>query len=76
MDENEGDRNYMGLPPVKYWENRTPPESHYHPIDPCSPPPPCNINLRALSEYAKQTGRKIIELSYEEVQRFALEPEE
>ena len=66
----------MGSPPVKYWENRTPPESYYQPIDPCSPPPPCNINLRALSEYAKQTGRKIIDISYDEVQRFAVGPEE
>ena len=55
---------------VKYWEGRTPPKSYFEPMDPYKDAPHCPFNLRALSEYAKSVGKKIIELSYEEIEQF------
>ena len=32
--------------------------------------PPCHVNLLELSRYAKKTGKKLVELTKEEVDRF------
>lgn len=66
----------MSEPKAKYWEGRTPPAEYYQTPDPYSRAPECNINLRELSGYAKSTGKKIIDMTYEEVQKFAVSPKD
>lgn len=34
--------------------------------------PSCHVNLLELSRYAKQCGKKLVELTKEEVQRFSI----
>ena len=34
--------------------------------------PSCNINLLELSRYAKKNGKKLTDLSHEELQQFAI----
>lgn len=61
---------------VKYWEgrSRTPPAEYYQTPNPYSRAPECNINLLELSRYAKSIGKEIIDMTYEEVQMFAIPP--
>ena len=56
-------------PLPKYWEGETPPPEYYAPVD-YSNPPRCPYDLPALSHYAKEQGRAIIELTYDEVEQF------
>ena len=56
---------------VKYWEGRTPPSEYYLPPDPYKSCPESNINLRKLCQYAKDVGKALADLTYEEVQQFA-----
>lgn len=58
---------------VKFWEGRQPGPEYYAPIDPYKEPPKCSIDLLALSRYAKAAGKKIVDLSYQEVMQFAIE---
>ena len=55
---------------VKYWENRTPPPEYYAPVDPYREPPAYNLNHAALSRYAKRIGKKIADMSAEEIAPF------
>ena len=47
-------------------------ETYYKTPDPYVNAPSCNINLLALSRYAKKQGKKLMELTKEEIQRFAI----
>lgn len=47
-------------------------ENYYKTPDPYVNAPSCNINLLALSRYAKKQGKKLMELTKEEIQRFAI----
>jgi len=59
---------------VKYWEGRTPPAEYYQRPDPYSRAPECNFNLLELTRYARTSGKKIGDMSYDEIQRFAVIP--
>lgn len=48
------------------------PKSYYESPNPYKNAPSCNVNLLELSRYAKKAGKKIIELTKEEVQQFAI----
>lgn len=61
---------------AKYWEGRTPPAEYYQTPNPYSHAPECNINLLELTRYAKSIGKKTIDMTYEEVQKFAVSPRE
>ena len=69
------EKHLVGITRPRYWEGRTPPESYYQPPDPYSDPPQSRHDLSALTNYARKTGKKIIEMSYEEVEQFAVCPE-
>lgn len=49
-----------------------PKPEYYTAPDPYKSHPSCNVNLLELSRYAKKTGKKLVQLSAEEVKRFAL----
>jgi len=47
---------------------------YYKEPNPYKIAPSCNVNLLELSRYAKQQGKKLIELTGEEVRRFSIHP--
>lgn len=47
-------------------------DSYYVKPDPYVNAPSCNVNLLELSRYAKKCGKKLAELTKEEVEQFAL----
>lgn len=47
-------------------------EDYYAAPNPYENAPSCGINLLELSRYAKKVGKKLVELTQEEVQRFAM----
>ena len=55
---------------IKYWEGRTPPPEYFFPHDPYKSCPESNINIRKLCQYARQMGKCVTDLTYEEVQQF------
>ena len=57
---------------VKYWEGRTPEPEYYAPVDPYKEQSLCKYNLRELSRYARQVGKPITALTYDEVEQFAV----
>ena len=57
---------------VKYWEGRTPPATYYQKPNPYANAPASNINLYELTKYAKRIGKKIADMSYDEVQMFSV----
>ena len=48
------------------------PDSYYETLDPYKSVPSCNVNLLELSRYARELGKKLVELTKEEVQQFAI----
>lgn len=56
----------------KFLENLKVHSSYYEPQNPYVNAPSCHVNLLELSRYAKQCGKKLIELTQEEVKTFAL----
>ena len=48
------------------------PTSYYEAPDPYKSAPSCNVNLLELSRYARKIGKKLIELTKEEVLQFAI----
>ena len=61
---------------VRFWENRSPDASYFKPVDPYREPPVCNINLLALSRYAKSVGKKITDLTHDEISKFFADNDE
>ena len=47
-------------------------KSYYEKPNPYVNAPSCHVNLLELSRYAKKAGKKLAELSKEEVDRFAI----
>lgn len=47
-------------------------EDYYVTPNPYENAPSCGINLLELSRYAKKVGKKLVELTQKEVQRFAM----
>lgn len=60
-----------GMKP-KFLDGITLQNSYYEQPDPYVNAPSCNINLLELSRYAKRVGKKLIELSQEEVKQFKI----
>ena len=56
----------------KFLENEELPPSYYEAPDPYKSAPSCNVNLLELSRYARKIGKKLIELTKEEVLQFAI----
>lgn len=40
-------------------------------LDPYQNPPAFHYNLKELGKYAKRTGKKVIDMTYEELQQFS-----
>ena len=56
----------------KFLENDTIQPSYYEQPNPYENAPSCHVNLLELSRYAKQCGKKLIDLTKEEVQKFSI----
>lgn len=56
----------------KFLEGVELPNSYYETPDPYNNAPSCNVNLLELSRYARKIGKKLVELTKEEVQQFAI----
>ena len=56
----------------KFLEGVELPNSYYETPDPYKTVPSCNVNLLELSRYARKIGKKLVELTKEEVQQFAI----
>ena len=54
----------------KFMESVTISPSYYEQPNPYSNAPSCHINLLELSRYAKRCGKKLTELTLDEVKRF------
>lgn len=56
----------------KFLENEELPPSYYEVPDPYKSAPSCNVNLLELSRYARKIGKKLVELTKEEVLQFTI----
>ncbi len=56
----------------KFLENSTTNSSYYEQPNPYMNAPSCHVNLLELLRYAKRCGKKLIELTQEEVKRFTI----
>ena len=55
-----------------FLENTELPAGYFDTPDPYVDAPSCHVNLLELSRYARKVGKKIVELTKEEVQMFAI----
>ena len=53
-------------------ENSTLHSSYYKQPNPYVNAPSCHVNLLELSRYAKKNGKKLVELTQEEVKKFSI----
>ena len=53
-------------------ENSVVNQSYYEQPNPYVNAPSCHVNLLELSRYAKQCGKKLVELTQEEVKKFSI----
>lgn len=60
-----------GMKP-KFLEDTDIKPDYYENPNPYVNAPSCHVNLLELSRYAKKCGKKLIELTAEEVQKFAI----
>ena len=56
----------------KFMENLLIAPSYYEQPDPYVNAPSCHVNLLELSRYAKPCGKKLVELTQEEVRNFSI----
>ena len=56
----------------KFLENLVIAQIYYEQPDPYVNAPSCHVNLLELSRYAKQCGKKLVELTQEEVKIFSI----
>lgn len=56
----------------KFMENVSVHSSYYEKPDPYVNAPSCHVNLLELSRYARQCGKKLVELTQEEVKKFSI----
>lgn len=56
----------------KFLHNTALHPDYYKKPNPYANAPSCNVNLLELSRYAKRNGKKLADLSKEEVQKFAI----
>lgn len=64
--------NYNQIIFPLFLENKELPLSYYEAPDPYMSAPSCNVNLLELSRYARKIGKKLVELTKEEVLQFAI----
>ena len=60
-----------GMQP-KFLENRFLPKSYFEQPNPYVNAPSCHVNLLELSRYAKRGGKKLVELTQDEVKKFSM----
>ena len=60
-----------GIKPA-FLENTVPESFYYEAPNPYMDAPACNVNLLALSRYARSVGKKLTDLTKEEVNRFSV----
>lgn len=60
-----------GMKP-KFLENVTVQQSYYEKPSPYITAPSCHVNLLRMSKYAIECGKKLAELTTEEVERFSV----
>ena len=60
-----------GMKP-KFMENSVIQQSYDEQPNPYVNAPSCHVNLLELSRYAKKKGKKIVELTQEEVKKFSI----
>ena len=56
----------------KFMENSIINQSYYEQPNPYVNAPSCHVNLLELSRYAKKCGKKLVELTQEEVKKFSI----
>lgn len=56
----------------KFMENSTITPNYYKQPDPYINAPSCHINLLELSRYAKKCGKKLVDLTQDEVKKFSI----
>lgn len=56
----------------KFIENVSVDQSYYDTPNPYVNAPSCHVNLLELSRYAKKCGKKLVELTHEEVKQFSI----
>ncbi len=57
---------------LDFLENKVITPSYYEQPNPYINAPSCHVNLLALSRYARRCGKKLVELTQEEVNRFSI----
>jgi hypothetical protein len=59
---------------VDIWilENETDAPSYYEQPNPYVNAPSCHVNLLELSRYAKRCGKKLVDLTHDEVKQFSI----
>ncbi|MGM9580321.1 MAG: hypothetical protein ACI3U2_03690 [Anaerovibrio sp.] len=60
-----------GMQP-KFLENQFLTQSYFEQPNPYVNAPSCHVNLLELSRYAKRCGKKLVELTQDEVKRFSI----
>ena len=55
-----------------FMENSVVNQSYYEQPNPYVNAPSCHVNLLELSRYAKRCGKKLVELTQEEVKKFSI----
>ena len=56
----------------RFLEGEPLPEGYYDQPDPYVSAPSCHVNLPELAKYAKSAGKKLTDLSREEVRKFEI----
>ena len=56
----------------KFLENVKVPAGYYGKPNPYVNAPSCHVNLLEMSRYAKKNGKKLVELTREEVKQFSI----
>lgn len=56
----------------RFMENSIVNQSYYEQTNPYVNAPSCHVNLLELSRYAKKCGKKLVELTQEEVKKFSI----
>ncbi len=56
----------------KFLEHVKVPASYYKKPNPYVNAPSCHVNLLEMSRYAKRNGKKLVELTREEVKQFSI----
>lgn len=55
-----------------FMKNSVVKQSYYEQSNPYANAPSCHVNLLELSRYAKKCGKKLVELTQEEVKMFSI----